>query len=76
MTFVINLSLKPLSSTWIISVFITICSLEIVQFVANLCHDYSPKMFGSFARLRCVVEKNNLLKKVTLCCREKLRPLS
>ena len=25
-----NLSVKPLSSTWIISVFITICSLEIV----------------------------------------------
>ena len=31
-----NLSVKPLSSTLIISVFITICSLEIVQFVANL----------------------------------------
>ena len=25
-----NLSVKPLSSTWIISVFLTICSLEIV----------------------------------------------
>ena len=26
-----NLSVKPLSSTWIISVFITICSLGIIQ---------------------------------------------
>ena len=31
-----NLSVKSLSSTWISSVFITICWLEIVQFVANL----------------------------------------
>ena len=31
-----NVSVKPLSSTWITSVVITICSLEIVQFVANL----------------------------------------
>ena len=36
MTFVKNLSVELLSSTWIISVFITICTLEIVQFVANL----------------------------------------
>ena len=31
-----NLAVKPLSSTWIIFVFITTFSLEIVQFVANL----------------------------------------
>ena len=31
-----DLSVKSLSSSWITSVFITICLLEIVQFVANL----------------------------------------
>jgi len=31
-----NLLVKSVSSTWITSVFITICSLQIVQFVANL----------------------------------------
>ena len=48
MTFVItvkNLSVKPLSSTWINSVFITICALEIVQFVANLAMITAVRVF-------------------------------
>ena len=40
-----NLSVKPLSSTWITSVFITICSLEIVQFVANLAMITAVRVF-------------------------------
>ena len=53
-----NLSVKPLSSTWIISVFITICSLEIVQFVANLAMITALKCSGLSHAFRCVVEKN------------------
>ena len=53
-----NLSVKPLSLTWIISVFITICSLEIVQFVANLAMITALKCSGLPHAFRCVVEKN------------------
>ena len=53
-----NLSVKPLSSTWITSVFITICSLEIVQFVANLAMITALKCSGLSHAFRCVVEKN------------------
>ena len=53
-----NLSVKPLSSTWIISVFITICSLEIVQFVANLAMITALKYSGLLHVFRCFVEKN------------------
>ena len=54
-----NLPVKPLSSTWIISVFITICSrsLEIVQFVANLAMITAPKCSGLSHAFLCVVEK-------------------
>ena len=40
-----NLSVKPLSSTWITSDFITICSLETVQFVANLAMITADRVF-------------------------------
>ena len=53
-----NLSEKPLSSTWITSVFISICSLEIVQFVANLAIIAALKCSGLLHAFRCVVEKN------------------
>ena len=53
-----NLSVKPLSSTWIISVFITVCSLEIVQFVANLAMITALKCSGLSHAFRCIVEKN------------------
>ena len=53
-----NLSVKPLSSTWITSVVITICSLEIVQFVANLAMITALKCSGLSHAFRCVVEKN------------------
>ena len=53
-----NLSVKPLSSTWITSVFITIRSLEIVQFVANLAMITALKCSGLSHAFRCVVEKN------------------
>ena len=53
-----NLSVKPLSSTWITSVFTTICSLEIVQFVANLAMITALKCSGLSHAFRCVVEKN------------------
>ena len=53
-----NLSVKPLSSTWIISVFITICSLEVVQFVANLVMITALKCPGLSHTFHCVVEKN------------------
>ena len=56
MTF-LHLSVKPLSSTWITSVFITICSLEIVQFVANLAMITALKCSGLSHAFRCVVEK-------------------
>ena len=53
-----NLSVKPLSSTWNISVFITISSLEIVQFVANLAMITALKCSGPSHAFRCVLEKN------------------
>ena len=40
-----NLSVEPLYSTWITSVFITICSLEIVQFVPNLAKITAVRVF-------------------------------
>ena len=52
-----NLSVKPLSSSRIISVFITICSLEIVQFVANFAMITALKCSGLSHAFRCVVEK-------------------
>ena len=52
-----NLSVKPLSSTWIISIFITICSLEIVQFVANLAMITALKCPGLSHTFCCVAEK-------------------
>ena len=54
-----NISVKPLSSTWIISVFITICWLEIAQFVANLAMITALKCSGLSHAFRCVVEKIN-----------------
>ena len=53
-----NLSVRPLSSTWIISVFINICSLQIAQFVANLAMITTLKCSGLSHAFRCVVEKN------------------
>ena len=53
-----NLSVKPLSSTWIISVFITVCLLQIVQFVANLAMITALKCSGLSHVFRCIVEKN------------------
>jgi len=53
-----NLSVKRLSSTWIISVFITICSLENVQFVANLATITALKCLSLLYAFHCVVEKN------------------
>ena len=38
--------MRPFSSTWIISVFINICSLQIVQFVANLAMITALKCSG------------------------------
>ena len=54
-----NLSVKPLSSTWITSVFITICSLDIVQFVANLAMISAVWVF--LHAFRSVVEKINVI---------------
>ena len=45
-----NLSVKPLSSTWITSVFIHLLARN-CSVCHESCHDYSPKMFRSFARL-------------------------
>ena len=56
-----NLSVEPLSSTWIISVFITICSLEIVQFVANLATITALKCSGLSHAFGCVIEKKNVI---------------
>ena len=53
-----NLSVKSLSSSWITSVFITICLLEIVQFVANLTMITALKCSGLWYAFCCVVEKN------------------
>ena len=53
-----NLSVKPLSSTWIITILITICSLEIVQFAANLATITALKCSGLSHTFRYVVEKN------------------
>ena len=49
------LSVKPLYSTWII---ITVCSREIVQFVANLAMITALKCSGLSHAFRCIVEKN------------------
>ena len=51
-----NRSVKPLSSTWITSVFITICSLEILV-CRESCHDLIQQ-FGSFACLLFCCRKN------------------
>ena len=53
-----NLSLKPLSSTSIISVFNSIWSPEIVLFIANLAMVTALKCSGLSHGFRCVVEKN------------------
>ena len=53
-----NLSVKPLSSTLVTSVFITICSLEIAQFVANFAMITALKCSGLSQAFCCVVEKN------------------
>ena len=53
-----NLSVKSLSWSWITSVFITICLLEIVQFVANLTMITALKCSGLSYAFCCVVEKN------------------
>ena len=76
--------MKPLSSTRIISVFITICSLEIVHFVANLAMIAALKCSGLLQAFRCVVEKNknviyqprsvHIGKKCALCLVYHLRP--
>ena len=81
-----NLSVKPLSSTWITSVFITICSLQIVQFVANLVMITALKCSGVSHAFRCVVEKNkNVIhqprsvrigKNCALCLEYRPRPAS
>ena len=54
-------SVTPLSSTWITSVFITIRSLEIVQFVANLAMITVLKCSGLSHAFRCVVESTKML---------------
>ena len=54
-------SVTPLSSTWITSAFITICSLEIVQFVANLAMITVLKCSGLSHAFRCVVESIKML---------------
>ena len=79
-----NLSVKPLSSTWITSVLITICSLEIVQFVANLAMITALKCSGLSHAFRCVVEKNKnvihrprsvrITKNCALCLEYRPRP--
>ena len=56
-----NLSVKPLSSIWIISVFITISSLGIVQFVANLTMITALKCSGLSLVFRYVIEKIKML---------------
>ena len=53
-----NLSVKPLSSPSVTSVFITIYSLEIVQFVAILAMITTLKCSRLSHAFRCVVEKN------------------
>ena len=53
-----NLSVKPLSSIRIISVFIIVCSIEIVQFVASLAMITALKCSGLSHAFRCIVEKN------------------
>ena len=54
-------SVTPQSSTWITSVFITICSLEIVQFVANLAMITVLKCSGLSHAFRCIVESIKML---------------
>ena len=55
-----NLPVKPLSSTWIISVFhyYLLAIARNCSVCRESCHDYSPKMFGSFARLSLCCRKN------------------
>ena len=62
-----NLSVKPLSSTWIIFVFITTFSLEIVQFVANLTIFTALKCSGLSHAFRCVVRSVRIGKNCALC---------
>ena len=56
-----NVLVKPLSSSWIISVFVTIWLLENVQFVANVAMITALKCFGPLDAFCCVVEKNKKL---------------
>ena len=53
-----NLLVKPLSSTWIGSVFIAICLLDIVQFVVDLAMITALKCLGLSHPFCCVVAKN------------------
>ena len=48
--------MKPLSTTWIISVFIAICLLEIVQFVAKLAMITALKCPSLSHPFRCIEE--------------------
>ena len=67
--------MKPLSSTWTISVFITICSLELDQFVANLAMITALKCWSLLQAFHCVVEKNkNVIHQPTLVRIEKTMP--
>ena len=70
-----NLSVKPLSSTWTISVFITICSLELDRFVANLAMITALKCWSLLQAFHCVVEKNkNVIHQPTSVRIEKTMP--
>ena len=53
--------MKPLSLTWISSVFITMCLLEIVQFVTNLAMITALTCFGLLHAFRWVVDKNKIV---------------
>lgn len=48
--------MKPLSSAWIVSVFIAVCSLEVVRFVAGLAVVAALECSGLSHAFRCVVE--------------------
>ena len=79
-----DFSVKPLSSTWITFVFITICSLEIVQFVANFALIIVLKCLGLSHAFRSVVENNKnvihqprsvrIAKNCALCLEYSVRP--
>ena len=62
-----NLWVKLLSSTWIITVLNTICSIEIVQFVVNLAMITALKCSGLSHAFRCVLEKNKNVNNLYLC---------